>query len=121
MCRMHFDIDDRVSLRGFRPEDRRDLVNGLNDWAVTRWLWRMPHPYWLHHANAFLARDEHLHVHEAVRDGSRSLSLALCADDDNVVLGVLAQELGHVAERHALRQVMRSAVVAIGVSLLVGS
>ena len=34
---------------------------------------------------------------------------------------VLAHELGHVAEQHALRQVMRSAVVAIGVSLMVGS
>ena len=118
---MHFDIDDRVSLRGFRPEDRQDLVNGLNDWAVTRWLGRVPHPYRLDHANAFVARDEHLHVNEAVRDGSRSLSLALCADDDDVVFGVLAHELGHVAEQHALRQVMRSAVVAIGVSLLVGS
>ena len=42
---MHFDIDDRVALRGFRPEDRQDLVNGLNDWAVTRWLGRVPHPY----------------------------------------------------------------------------
>ena len=70
---MHFDIDDRVSLRGFRPEDRQDLVNGLNDWAVTRWLGRVPHPYRLDHADAFLARDEHLHVNEAVRDGSRSL------------------------------------------------
>ena len=54
---MHFDIDDRVSLRGFRPEDRQDLVNGLNDWAVTRWLGRVPHPYRLDHADAFIARD----------------------------------------------------------------
>lgn len=78
---MHFDIDDRVSLRGFRPEDRQDLVNGLNDWAVTRWLGRVPHPYRLDHADAFLARDEHLHIDVAARDGSRSLSLALCAAD----------------------------------------
>ena len=78
---MHFGIDDRVSLRGFRPEDRQDLVNGLNDWAVTRWLGRVPHPYRLDHADAFLARDEHLHVNESVRDGSRSLSLALCHYD----------------------------------------
>ena len=78
---MHFDIDDRVSLRGFRPEDRQDLVNGLNEWAVTRWLGRVPHPYRLDHADAFLARDEHLHVNESVRDGSRSLSLALCHYD----------------------------------------
>ncbi len=81
----------------------------------------MPHPYRLDHANAFLARDEHLYVNEGVRDGSRSLSLALCADDDDVVLGVLAHELGYVAEQHALRQVVRSAVVAIAVRLLAGS
>ena len=118
---MHFDIDDRVSLCGFRPEDRQDLLNGMNDWAVTRWLGRVLHPHRLDHADAFLARDEHLHVNEAVRDGSCSLSLALCANDDDVVLGVLAHELGHVAEQHGLRQVMRSAVFAIGVSLLVGS
>ena len=37
------------------------------------------------------------------------------------MIGVLAHELGHVAEQQALRQVMRSAVVAIGVSLMVGS
>ena len=86
MCWMHFDIDDRVSLRAFRPEDRQDLVNGLNDWAVARWLGRVPHPYRLDHADAFLARDEHLHIDEAVQDGSRSLSLSLC-DDDQVIGG----------------------------------
>ena len=86
MCWMHFDIDDRGSLRAFRPEDRQDLVNGLNDWAVARWLGRVPHPYRLDHADAFLARDEHLHIDEAVQDGSRSLSLSLC-DDDRVIGG----------------------------------
>ncbi|MBL6625781.1 MAG: M48 family metallopeptidase [Alphaproteobacteria bacterium] len=43
------------------------------------------------------------------------------ADNDDVVLGVLAHELGHVVHQHALRSVTRGAVVAIGVSLLVGS
>ena len=83
---MHFDIDDRVSLRGFRPEDRQDLVNGLNDWAVTRWLGRVPHPYRLDHANAFLTREEHLYIWEGLRDSGRSLSLALC-DNDRVIGG----------------------------------
>ena len=78
---MHLEIDDRVSLRGFRPDDRQDLVTGLNDWAVTRWLGRVQHPYRLDHADAFLAREEHLHIDDAVRDGSRSLPLALCAED----------------------------------------
>ena len=76
---MHFEIDGRVSFRGFRSEDRQDLLNGLNDWTVTRWLGRVLHPYRLDYANAFLARDEHVHVNEAVLDGCRSLSLALCA------------------------------------------
>jgi|GEM_PF-5045441 len=39
---MRFVIDDSLALRAFRPEDRWDLVNGLNDWAVTRWLGRDP-------------------------------------------------------------------------------
>ena len=117
MCRMHFDIDDRVALRGFRPEDRQDLVNGLNDWAVTRWLGRVPHPYRLDHADAFLARDEHLHIDEAVRDGSRSLSLALC-DDDRVIGGFVlnpedeagVRELGFwLARPHYGQGIMRRA------------
>lgn len=43
------------------------------------------------------------------------------ADDEDVVLGVLAHELGHVAEQHALRQVMRSAVIGIGIGLFLGN
>ena len=75
MCRMHFVIDDSLALRAFRPEDSWDLVNGLNDWAVTRCLARVPHPYRLDHADAFLARNEQLHIDKAVRDGSHSLCL----------------------------------------------
>ena len=47
--------------------------------------------------------------------------LVTFADDDDVVLAVLAHEFGHVTELHALRQIMRSAVVAIGVGLLIGA
>lgn len=47
--------------------------------------------------------------------------LVTYVDEEDVVIGVLAHELGHVVEQHALRQVMRGAVVAIGVSLLVGA
>ena len=47
--------------------------------------------------------------------------LVAYVEDDDVVIGVLAHELGHVVEQHALRQIMRSAVVAIGISLLVGA
>ena len=47
--------------------------------------------------------------------------LVTFADDEDVVLAVLAHEFGHVTERHALRQIMRSAVVAIGVGMMVGA
>lgn len=43
------------------------------------------------------------------------------ADDEDVVLGVLAHELGHVAEQHALRQIMRSAAIGIGIGLFLGN
>jgi predicted Zn-dependent protease len=47
--------------------------------------------------------------------------LVTFANDENVVLAVLAHEFGHVTERHVLRQIMRSAVVAIGVGMMVGA
>lgn len=47
--------------------------------------------------------------------------LVTFANDEEVVLAVMAHEFGHVTGRHALRQVMRSAVVAIGVGLIVGA
>lgn len=47
--------------------------------------------------------------------------LVTFAGDEDVVLAVLAHEFGHVTERHALRQVMRSAVVAIGVGMIIGA
>ena len=47
--------------------------------------------------------------------------LVTFADDEDVVLAVLAHEFGHVTERHALRHVMRSAVVAIGVGMMLGA
>lgn len=47
--------------------------------------------------------------------------LVTFADDEDVVLGVLAHELGHVASKHALRHIMRGTVVVVGISLLVGA
>ena len=123
MCRMQFVIDENLSLRAFRPEDRWDLVNGLNDWAVTRWLGRVPHPYRLDHANAFLALEEHLYIREGLRDSGRSLSLALC-DNDRVIGGfvlnpendVSAREIGFwLARPHWGQGIMRrSASCMIG-------
>ncbi|NBR02435.1 MAG: hypothetical protein EBT94_04825 [Alphaproteobacteria bacterium] len=47
--------------------------------------------------------------------------LVTFANDEDVVLAVLAHEFGHVVEQHALRQIMRSAVVAIAVGMIVGA
>lgn len=47
--------------------------------------------------------------------------LVTYVEDEDVILGVLAHELGHVTSRHTLRHIMRSAVVAMSVSLVVGA
>ena len=43
------------------------------------------------------------------------------ADDTEIVVGVLAHELGHVIHQHALRQLVRSAVFTLGISMAFGS
>ena len=42
------------------------------------------------------------------------------ADDDEEILAVLAHELGHVAERHALRQMLQASVVGLVMAWYVG-
>ncbi|MDA8942597.1 M48 family metallopeptidase [Alphaproteobacteria bacterium] len=42
------------------------------------------------------------------------------ANDDDVIAGVLAHEIGHVTNRHAMRMVARSAVIAVSVGLVFG-
>ena len=73
-------LTDRIGLRAFRLSDSDDLVSGLNDWQVTRWLANVPHPYRIDHAKAFLARPEHRSVDAGVDDARAPLSLALCHD-----------------------------------------
>lgn len=43
------------------------------------------------------------------------------ANDNDIVIGVLAHELGHVIHQHALRQLMRSSVFTLGISVAIGS
>jgi predicted Zn-dependent protease len=46
--------------------------------------------------------------------------LVLLANDDDAVLGVLAHELGHVAERHSVRNIAQSLAVGAAISLWLG-
>lgn len=57
----------------------------------------------------------------ALPDGTIVLTdeLVAFADDDQVVLGVLAHEIGHVVHEHSLRQLYRAAGVA-GLIMLIG-
>lgn len=46
--------------------------------------------------------------------------LVKLSDNDEQVLGVLAHEMGHVSERHALRQMMQASVVGLAMAWYVG-
>ena len=78
---MRLHISDKVSLRSFRHADRYDIVVGINDWQVVRWLASVPHPYRIDHADAYLARPEHKSCEIAMADPEAILALAICADD----------------------------------------
>ena len=84
---MNIHLGNSVSLRPFRPSDRDDIVAGLNDWQVTRWLSSVPHPYRVDHAASYLGRPKHRLCAMALSDRDAILALALC-DDDRVIGGI---------------------------------
>ena len=91
-------IDDEFTLRSFRVEDREDLVVGLNDWAVARWLARVPYPYRLDHADEFLGRDEHVDSEGAMSDPDAGFALALC-HRDRVIGGLVCNPTDDKGDR----------------------
>ena len=74
---MLLQVSARVCLRPFRHSDALDLVSGLNDWQVARWLASVPHPYWGEHTKAYLARPEHWSGKAALNDKAATLALAI--------------------------------------------
>jgi len=78
--RILLQVSARVRLRPFHHSDALDLVCGLNDWQVARWLANVPHPYRLDHAMAYLARPEHLAVEAALGDATATLAVAVTHD-----------------------------------------
>lgn len=63
-------------------------------------------------ANALAIPGGHVVVTDALIEAA--------GDDDEAILGVLAHELGHVAHRHALRQLVQGAAVATLVAVWAG-
>lgn len=74
---MLLQVSARVCLRPFRHSDASDLVSGLNDWQVARWLASVPHPYRVDHAKAYPARPEHWSGEAALDDKAATLALAI--------------------------------------------
>ena len=52
---MHLAISDRLSLWPFRKDDAEDLFRCISDWQVAQWLARLPHPYSMADAKAWVA------------------------------------------------------------------
>lgn len=79
---------------------------------------RMPPGWTLHFrsgemgANALAMPGGHVVVTDALIEAA--------GDDDEAILGVLAHELGHVAHRHALRQLIQGAAVATVIAVWAG-
>ena len=92
---MKLQLTDSIWLRPFRETDRDDLVAGLNNWQVARWLATVPHPYRVDHANAYLARQEHARCDAAVPDAGQILALGICADD-RVIGGISLVPAGRI-------------------------
>ena len=74
---MLLQVSARVCLRPFRYSNVSDLVSGLNDWQVARWLASVPHPYRVDHAKAYLERPEHWSGESALDDKAATLALAI--------------------------------------------
>ena len=95
---MRIRIDATTSLRLFRSSDRDDLVAGLNDWAVARWLARVPYPYRHDHADEFLNWDEHIEIETAMGNPDTGFALALC-HNDRVIGGLVTNPVDDEGRR----------------------
>ena len=71
----------RIFLRNWKDEDINDLVNGLNNINVSKWLANIPYPYTVKDAQDFIAYSKSL------KDNSKDLMLAIVLKDNNKVIG----------------------------------
>ena len=55
---MYLPISDGLALRSFRKGDEQALVKELDDWQVAQWLARLPYPYQMEDAVAWVSAHE---------------------------------------------------------------
>jgi RimJ/RimL family protein N-acetyltransferase len=81
-------VTDRLTLRPPRAADAEAIVQGLENFSVSRWTGRVPYPYGPADAEAFLA-----HCRDLPAD---ALVLAITRDDALIgVIGIEHNELGY--------------------------
>ena len=71
----------RILLRSWKDEDINDLIEGLNNINVSRWLANIPYPYTIKDAKEFIEYSKSLN------DNSKDIMLAIVLKEDNKVIG----------------------------------
>ena len=70
----------RIILRSWEYEDERDLVEGLNNINVSKWLASVPYPYTENDAKSFIE-------HAKSSDEKEYIALAIVLKENNKVIG----------------------------------
>ncbi|WP_425050516.1 GNAT family N-acetyltransferase [Psychromarinibacter sp. S121] len=93
---------DRLLLRRLRPADAPALAEGIAEYAIVKWLTRVPWPYTLKDAEQFvdmvIAEDK---AHYAVTENGRVLGVVSTADELGYWLRTDAQGRGIMSEAAA--------------------
>lgn len=71
---------ERIFLRSWKDEDVNDLVEGLNNINVSKWMARVPYPYTEEDAKSFIKYTKNL-------DEKSNISLAIVLKENNKVIG----------------------------------
>ena len=71
----------RIILRTWKHEDMNDLIEGLNNLNVSKWLAAVPYPYTRKDANDFISYAKKLD------EDSKDLMLAIVLKENNKVIG----------------------------------
>lgn len=87
---------NRLILRDFRDDDAQDLVEGLNDIEVTRWLSIVPFPYTLKDAYSFINYCKA----EAKKEPRINYDFAVILKSENKLIGCVS--LNNISYFHSI-------------------